>query len=289
MNENNGIEALYGQKFVISFEVFPPKTEAGVDSLMQALGELSAYRPGFVSVTYGAGGSTHERTLELSLNIRDKLGMNPVVHFTCVGSGREEIAAFLHKVKENRLFNILALRGDPPIGHETFAPPPDGFAHANELIEYINQINGFNIGVAGYPEGHIEAPDLDTDIEYLKRKVDAGASYVLTQLFFNNNDFYDFLDKTRRKGINVPIVPGIFPITNMAQIKKITSMCGASIPPPLMERLISCPSTDEVCEIGIEYSISQCAELKSWGVPGFHFYPLNRSKAVKKIIDALKL
>ncbi|OHD71957.1 MAG: methylenetetrahydrofolate reductase [NAD(P)H] [Spirochaetes bacterium RBG_16_49_21] len=283
------IDSLYNERFVISFEIFPPKTEAGEESLMQALKELSAYKPGFISVTYGAGGSTREKTLELSLKIRDRIGITPVVHFTCVGSGRREIAEYLRMVKAKRISNILALRGDPPQGQERFVPPPDGFSYANELVTYIREIEVFNIGVAGYPEGHIEAPDLDTDIANLKKKVDAGASYIITQLFFSNNDFYIFMDKIRRIGITIPVIPGIMPITNMAQVKKVTTMCGAKIPPELMSRLLSCDSKDEICEVGIEYSIAQCRELMQWGIPGFHFYTMNKSTAVKKIIDALSL
>jgi methylenetetrahydrofolate reductase (NADPH) len=283
------IDSLYKERFIISFEIFPPKTEAGEESLMRALRELVVYKPGFISVTYGAGGSTHEKTLALSLKIRDQLGITPVVHFTCVGSGRKEIAEYLKTVKANRISNILALRGDPPQGQELFTPPPDGFSYANELIAYIKEIETFNIGVAGYPEGHIEAPDLDTDIANLKKKVDVGASYILTQLFFDNNDFYVFMNKLRRIGITIPVVPGIMPITNMAQIRKVTTMCGARIPDELMNRLMSCDSRDDICEVGIEYSIAQCRNLIKWGIPGFHFYTMNKSDAVKRIINALGL
>ncbi|TAL31092.1 MAG: methylenetetrahydrofolate reductase [NAD(P)H] [Spirochaetes bacterium] len=282
-----GIPELYKEGFVISFELFPPKTEQGEINLMQALGELAVFKPGFISVTYGAGGSTQSRTLELSLKIRDTLGITPLVHFTCVGAGRDEIARYLGDVKAKGISNILALRGDPPKGQEHFVAPVDGFPYANELVTFIRSINGFTIGVAGYPEKHLEAPSMEADLENLKRKVDAGADYVITQLFYNNDDFYEFMNSVRRMGVTVPVIPGIMPVTNQANIEKVTRMCGAKIPNELMKRLVTCGSIVDVCEVGIEYSIIQCRELKSWGVPGFHFYALNKSQAVSKVINAL--
>ncbi len=280
---------LYKDKFTVSFEIFPPKTMQGEESLTQALSELSEYQPQYISVTYGAGGSTQEKTLELSLKLRDSLGILPLVHFTCVGAGREKILQFLEEVKRKGIENILALRGDPPQGQARFVPPPDGFSYASELVEFIRRIDGFSIGVAGYPEKHVEAPDMETDLKNLRKKVDAGADFIITQLFYNNNDFYTFVDRVHKMGISIPVIPGIMPVTNLSQIDKITSMCGAAIPPELMNRLTSCDSTVTLCEVGIEYSITQCEELRSWGVPGFHFYSLNRAQAVKRILDALHL
>lgn len=283
------ITDIYKERFVISFEIFPPKTPAGEKNLMDALGDFKPYNPGFISVTYGAGGSTRGKTLELSLHIRDTIGIEPLVHFTCVGAGKHEIAQYLSEVKRRGIINILALRGDPPQGEASFVPHDDGFVYASDLVAFLHKIDGFTIGVAGYPEKHIEAPSLEADIVNLKKKVDAGADFIITQLFYNNDDFYDFMDRIRKIGITLPVIPGIMPVTNLSQIERITTMCGAKIPNELMKRLHGCASQNAICEAGIEYSIRQCEELMSWGIPGFHFYPLNKSQAVKRIFDALQL
>ena len=277
----------YQKEFVISFEVFPPKTDRGMENLVSALKDLKKYEPGFISVTYGAGGSTREKTLDIAMIIRDQLHMLPLVHFTCVGAGRDEIREYLEHVKELGLDNIMALRGDPPAGETGFTPHPDGFSYASQLVEFIHQMDGFSIGVAGYPEGHIEAPDLETDIHNLKKKVDAGSEFIITQLFFDNEDYYRFIDKTRAAGIDVPLVPGIMPVTNFSQIEKVTQMCAPKIPASLTEALEQCDSKETMCEAGIRYTINQCRELKEWGVPGFHFYTLNRSGVVSTILDAI--
>jgi len=277
----------YQQEQVISFEVFPPKTVKGMQNLISALTDLKKYNPGFISVTYGAGGSTREKTLEIALIIQDQLKMMPLVHFTCVGSGREEIREYLEHVKKLGISNIMALRGDPPSGEVSFTPHPDGFSYASELVQYIRDIDGFTIGVAGYPEGHIEAPDIHTDIANLKRKVDAGSDFIITQLFFDNDDFFRFVDRARAAGIDVPIVPGIMPVTNFNQIEKVTRMCAPKIPGTLTRALEECNSRDDMCQAGIQYTIAQCRQLKEHGVPGFHFYTLNRSGIVSAILDAL--
>ncbi len=282
-----GIESLYAGSFTVSFEIFPPKTSQGEINLMAELQALGRYRPGYISVTYGAGGSTQEKTLELALRIRGELGLDPLVHFTCVGAGREEIRLYLERVRQAGIGNILALRGDPPAGQEEFTPPPDGFAHASELVAYIRSLQDFTIGVAGYPEGHIEAPSFEADIEFLKRKVDAGADFVITQLFYDNADFYNFMNAAARAGISVPIVPGIMPVTNLAQIEKITRMCGAKLPEKLFRGLSSCADTESICDTGVEYTIAQCRELREWGVRGFHFYTLNKSQPLCRIMDAV--
>jgi methylenetetrahydrofolate reductase (NADPH) len=281
------ITELYRQNFINSFEIFPPKTAQGETTLWREMEVLAKINPGFISVTYGAGGSTQEKTLDIAGELIARFGITPLVHFTCVGAGRGQIREYIKRIESMRLQNILALRGDPPQGQTSFAPPADGFSHANELVEFLRGIGGFTIAVAGYPEGHIEAPDLETDIGYLKKKVDAGADIILTQLFYDNNDFYSFLDRTARAGIQVPVIPGIMPVTSPAQIEKITGMCGAKIPPALAARLQGCGTDEEICRAGIEYSIEQCRELKKWGVRGFHFYTLNRSSAVMKIIESL--
>lgn len=277
----------FKKDFLISFEIFPPKTEAGTERLMNELKTLSAYSPAYISVTYGAGGSTREKTLDLALDLKDKFNVEPLVHFTCVGADRDGITDYINIVKTNKLENILALRGDPPEGQDKFIPPENGFAYANELVEHISGMEGFCIAVAGYPEGHVEAPDLDTDIDNLKRKIDAGGEYVITQLFFDNEDFYRFYDKTQQKGINVPILPGIMPVTNLTQLEKIIGMFDPKIPAGLRDRLESASSNDDMYKAGVEYSVNQCRELKSFGIPGFHFYPLNKAGAVSVIIDSL--
>lgn len=283
------LDKLFKQKFVVSFEIFPPKTEAGTRTLWQELADLATYRPDFVSVTYGAGGSTRDRTLEIALDVYIKFGIEPLVHFTCVGSDKKEIKGYLEEVKDKGIQNILALRGDPPAGETSFTPHPDGFAYASELISYINDIDGFTIAAAAYPEGHLEAPDLETDLLNLKKKVDAGADFIITQLFYDNEYFYNFMDRVEQLGIRVPIVPGIMPVTSHNQIRKITGLCGATIPPKLETILTSCGTDTSLCEAGLEFSIERCIELKKWGVPGLHIYTINRSMAVMRIMDALGL
>jgi methylenetetrahydrofolate reductase (NADPH) len=283
------INELYSHKFVISFEIFPPKTPAGEEKLMQEMEKLSAYKPDFVSVTYGAGGSTREKTLDIALKIRNDYAMTPLVHFTCVGTGKKEIQQYLNRVKQEGIENILALRGDPPAGETSFRPHPEGFSYANELITYIREINGFTIAAAGYPEGHTEAPSFSQDMDNLKRKVDAGANLIITQLFYNNEDYYNFMNEIDKRNITVPVVPGIMPVTSMKGVEKITSLCGAAIPEKLKNTLQCCSDEEGQYQAGLEYSIRQCEELKSWGVPGFHIYTVNKSATVIQIMDALKL
>ncbi|HRZ25253.1 MAG TPA: methylenetetrahydrofolate reductase [NAD(P)H] [Spirochaetota bacterium] len=277
----------YKKGFTISFEIFPPKTPQGEINLWKELVELSALKPGYISVTYGAGGSTREKTLDIALKVRDSHEIEPLVHFTCVGADREEIAAYLKIVKEKNLENILALRGDPPQGQKSFTPPSGGFSHANELVGFVRKTGDFCIAVAGYPEGHIEAESLEADIDNLRKKIDAGADFIITQLFYDNADYYNFMNLTARRGISVPVIPGIMPVTSLSQITRITGMCGAKIPEKLMDDLHGCESEESICRAGTDYSIRQCAELKSWGVPGFHFYTLNKSDTVKRIIQSI--
>ena len=284
MNNVNIVD-LYRKRFTVSIEIFPPKTDEGEKNLWRELSRIKKIDPGFISVTYGAGGSTREKTLDIALDVKNNMGITPLVHFTCVGSPRKEIESFLNMVKDNKINNIMALRGDPPAGHDTFKPHPEGFAYANELVEFIRSVNGFTIAVAGYPEGHTEAPDLETDIVNLKKKVDAGADLILTQLFFNNNHFYDFMDRIEKAGISIPVVPGIMPITGLKQITRINDLSGADIPPELMEKLRCCDTEDQQSEAGIEFSMRQCSELRDWGVPGIHLYTLNRARAALKIAE----
>ncbi len=273
------------KKTTLSIEVFPPKTQTGQENLFNELSVMVRYKPDFISVTYGAGGSTREKTLEIATRIKSTFSIEPLIHFTCVGQSKEDIAEYLKYVRSLGFSNILALRGDPPAGQTNFTPHPQGFRYANELVEFIRTMDHFTIGVAGYPEGHIEAPDLDTDISNLKRKVDAGADFIITQLFFNNEKFYTFMDKTAKAGITIPIIPGIMPLTNMSQLQKVTTMCNPDMPKPLLQELEKCNLPEDICKVGIEFTLKQCKELQTFGVPGFHFYPLNKSAAVKPILD----
>lgn len=268
----------------ISFEVFPPKTEDGVKNLFAELDILAQYKPAFISVTYGAGGSTQEKTLDLALEIRDRYGIQPLVHFTCVGAGKSDIQRHLDRVRSLGLTDILALRGDPPKGQTDFVPAPDGFSYANELVEFIARQGGFSIAVAGYPEKHPAASGFDADVRNLKRKIDAGASLVITQLFFDNAAFFRFSDALSALGTAVPVVPGILPMTDPSQIEKMAQMCGAAVP----ERFASdFRSSSDPFKTGVDFAIAQCRELKSRGVRGFHFYPLNKAKAVAALLDAI--
>ncbi len=280
----------YKNRFTISFEFFPPKTPQGEENLMKEIAILAAYKPAFVSVTYGAGGSTRSKTLQIALDIKEKYKIEPLVHFTCVGSGRKDIEEYLNEVKSKGIDNILALRGDPPAGETKFTPAPDGFSYANELMAYIKELNGFTVAVAGYPECHPEAVNIDIDTDNLKKKVDEGAEFILTQLFFDNEKFYRFMDIIRKKGITIPVVPGIMPITSFKQLEKITEMSKTThVPSVLLEKLKLCPPEQLICDVGIEYTINQCIELKKWGVPGLHLYSLNKSAPLKRILDGMNL
>ena len=272
---------------MVSFEIFPPKTAAGEEKLNYELGLLSANSPDFVSITYGAGGSTRNKTLELALNIKDKYGITPIIHFTCVGAGKDDIRLYIEKVKQSGINNILALRGDPPAGETSFKAHPDGFEYADELIRYIRNIDSFTIAAAGYPEVHIEAANMEEDLLNLKKKVDAGTDFIITQLFYDNNAFYEYMNNVARLGINIPIVPGIMPITSKGQIKKLVELSGANIPSRLMKSLEECDSVEAEAAVGLDFSVKQCAELKSWGVKGVHIYTMNKSYAVAEIMRGL--
>lgn len=271
-----------------SFEFFPPKDEAGFEQLFQTIHKLKGYNPAYVSVTYGAGGSTRTKTLELVSRIKNEIGIESMAHLTCVGSPREEIGEILKILQQKGIDNILALRGDPPQGQEEFVKVAGGFSYANELVEYIRKDFNFCLGVAGYPEKHIECADMATDLDNLQRKIDAGGEFIVTQLFFDNRFFFEFLENIRARGINVPVIPGIMPILNVKQIKRFTKMCGATIPPELLTRLEAEQDNPEtVRAIGVAHALEQCEELLDGGVPGIHFYTLNRSNATLKILEGL--
>ncbi|MFH0943957.1 MAG: methylenetetrahydrofolate reductase [NAD(P)H] [Planctomycetota bacterium] len=274
---------------VFSFEFFPPKTDRGVENLYRTVKELKRLSPSFVSVTYGAGGSTRDRTIDLVGRIKNEIGIEAMAHLTCVGASREDTDRALARLKLSGIKNILALRGDPPEGQTVFQKAPDGFGHANELVEHIRAKHDFCIGGAFYPEGHVECPDRDQDLRNLKRKVDAGADFLVSQLFFDNSDYFGAVGKARKLGINVPMVPGIMPITNVSQVKRFTSMCGVHIPATLLERLEGAGSDpNAVVKVGVEHATRQCQGLLEGGAPGIHFYTLNQSPVTIEIFRNLK-
>ena len=274
-----------------SFEFFPPKTEDGERNLANALGELSRMDPTFVSVTYGAGGSTEQKlkTLEIVSRIKHDHGLEAMAHFTTVGATVEELRATLDLMRDSGVENVLALRGDPPHGRDEWVQTDGGLQYSRELIELIRENYGFCIGAACFPEVHLHAASGESDLRYTKAKVDAGARFLITQLFFDNHLYYDFVARAREIGIDVPIIPGIMPITNVAQITRFTSMCGASIPGRLMRELEArAEDPDAVTEFGVAYATLQCADLLANGAPGIHFYTLNRSPSTRAILSALR-
>jgi methylenetetrahydrofolate reductase (NADPH) len=275
---------------IFSFEFFPPKSDAGERVLGLALESLRQLDPAFVSVTYGAGGSSRNRTLELTKWIKQELGIEAMAHLSCVGSTREELSAILDDMRDAGIENILALRGDPPRGETDWRAHPGGLTYSTELAALIR--NGYDacIGGACFPEVHPEAPDLTHDLRFLKDKVDSGVSFLITQLFFDNEFYFGFVEEARAAGIDVPILPGIMPITDLRQIKTITGMCGATIPQSLREALEwRSHDPDAVLQLGVSYATLQCAELLARGAPGIHFYTLNRSHATRAILSALRL
>ena len=275
---------------IFSFEFFPPKTDAGERVLGLALESLRQLDPAFVSVTYGAGGSSRSRTLELTKWIKQELGIEAMAHLSCVGSSREELETILDDMRDAGIENVLALRGDPPRGETDWTPHPGGLRYSTELAALITGGYDHCVGGACFPEVHAEAPDLGHDLRFLKEKVDSGVSFLITNLFLDNELYFTFIDEARAAGIEVPILPGIMPITNLSQIKTMTDMCGASIPTALREALDwRSHDPDAVMQLGVSYATLQCAELLARGAPGIHFYTLNRSPATRAILSALKL
>ncbi len=275
---------------VFSFEFFPPKTEEGERNLYNALGELRPLEPAFVSVTYGAGGSTRDKTIDIVRRIRQEYGLEAMAHFTCVSATVEELRETLDQMVAVGIDNVLALRGDPPAGQDEWTKTDGGLEYSRELVELIRSDYPFSIGAACFPETHIHATGPEDDLRHLKAKVEAGARFLITQLFFDNARFFDFVARARAIGIDVPIVPGILPITNIAQLTRITGLCGATIPEPLMTELRAREGDDEaVRDFGVGYAALQCAELLAGGAPGIHFYTLNRSPATRAILSALRL
>ena len=275
---------------VFSFEFFPPKTEAGERNLYSALAELRTLEPSFVSVTYGAGGSTREKTIEIVKRIRDEYGLEAMAHFTCVGATVPQLRETLDEMRVAGIDNVLALRGDPPAGQEAWTKTDGGLEYSRELIELITDGYPFAIGAACFPETHIHAASPETDLEYLAEKVAAGADFLITQLFFDNKFYFDFVARVRAMGIETPIIPGIMPITHAGQVERMASMCGSAIPEGLRRELSARGDHPEaVLDFGVAYATLQCAELLAAGAPGIHFYTLNRSPATRAILSALKL
>jgi methylenetetrahydrofolate reductase (NADPH) len=275
---------------VFSFEFFPPKTEVGESNLYAALSELRTLEPSFVSVTYGAGGSTRTKTIEIVHRIRDEFGLEAMAHFTCVGATVPELRATLDQMHAAGIDNVLALRGDPPAGHEEWVKTEGGLEYSSELVALIRADYPFAIGAACFPETHIHAVSPEADLAYLAAKVEAGVDFLITQLFFDNALYFDFLERARAAGIGVPIVPGVMPITHSGQVERMADMCGACIPAGLREELHARGEDAEaVLDFGVAYATLQCAELLAAGVPGIHFYTLNRSPATRAILSALKL
>ena len=274
---------------VFSFEFFPPKTDEGTIQLFETLREVKKLNLGFISVTYGAGGATKERTIEIVKRAKNEIGLESMAHLTCVGHSKHEVKTILDELDNAGIENVAALRGDPPKGETRFVPHPDGFTYANELVAFIRAHFPMCIAIAGYPEGHIESPDKQTDWNYLQQKVLAGGNLIITQLFFDNSDFFVFEKNMRKKEVTVPIIPGIMPITNYHQIKRFTQTCGAKIPEKLANDLEEIQNNLEAVQrYGIEYATRQCQELISHGVPGIHFYTLNKSDSTRKIVENLR-
>ena len=281
-----------GQAPVISFEFFPPKTDEGDRNLLEkTIPALMKLKPDFCSVTYGAGGSTRDKTLSIVESIQRQHGLTAMSHLTCVNSTKEQLREVLIEAKRRGIKNILALRGDPPMGTGEFQKTPGGFEFSRELVEFIKEMGGFGIGTAGFPEGHIACKEgKHVDWQRLKAKVDAGADFVITQLFFDNRDFFEFRDYVTKLGVKVPLVPGMLPILSASQIKKFTTLCGASIPSTLMAKLEQLGADDAAATAyGIEYCTRQCEELLRSGVEGLHFYTLNKPHSTTEVVKNLGL
>lgn len=286
------VSSAYGPgKFGLSFELFPPKTPAGETELFHHLEQLLEFRPSYITCTYGAGGSTRDKTLEIVEQVHARYGYPVASHLTCVGSRVDELRGFLREAARRGVDNIVALRGDPPRGQSEFKPVAGGLSYASELVALVrDEFPQFGIAVAGYPETHREAASPAADLENLRRKVQAGGDVVLTQLFYINADFFRFRRDCEALGITVPIVPGILPITNLAQVQRITSLCGAVLPADLVTSLAEAgDDANRQFEIGVEYAIRQVKQLIDRGVPGLHFYVLNRSPATTAVLRAVPL
>ena len=274
----------------ISFEFFPPRNADGIPGVLHTVSELAAYCPDFISVTYGAGGSTRQFTEEITISAKELAGVEVMAHLTCAGQTVDELDEVLQRLDGAGIENVIALRGDPPRGEQAFTVTEGGFSHASELVSHLKANYEFGIAAACYPEGHAEAVSLERDLEFAKLKVDNGADFLITQLFFDNDDYFAFADRAASAGIDVPVLPGVLPVLSAPQIRRFTALCGSKIPADLDAELDRLGEDDDtVRELGIEYAARQVEELWDAGVPGVHFYVLNRSYSVSKILDRLGL
>jgi methylenetetrahydrofolate reductase (NADPH) len=274
---------------VFSFEFFPPKTDEGQRTLEGTLETLKNDAPDYVSVTYGAGGTTRNRTVDITKSIKQDLGIEAMAHLSCVGEPAERLVEILEEIDSAGIENVLALRGDPPRGESEWKPHPGGLSYSVDLIRLISERFDFCVGAACFPEIHPDAPDRASDLRYAREKAEAGAGFLITQLFFDNDSYFAYVEEARAAGVEVPIVPGIMPITNYGQIKRFTEMCGATIPDDLTAQLDGRADDPEaVAELGVAYATLQCSDLLARGAPGIHFYTLNRSPATRAILAALR-
>jgi len=278
-------------RFGLSFELFPPKTPAGEEALFRHVDRLVEFEPSYITCTYGAGGSTQSKTLEIVSRVREQTGLPVATHLTCVNRTADQIAEYLADARDRGIENVVALRGDPPKGEKSFTAVEGGFRYANELVAFIRErFSEFGVAVAGYPEKHLEAPSMDIDLENLRRKVDAGAEVVITQLFYDNADFFTWRDRCEKLGIDVPIVPGLLPVTNFAQIKRITSLCGARLPKEFLDALEAAGDDNQAqFRVGVDFATRQIRELLDQGVPGMHLYVLNKSEAASEVLKNVDL
>jgi len=282
-------EIIASRRPTFSIEFFPPKTEEATEELVATARALALLEPDFVSVTYGAGGSTRDGTVEVTRRLKDELELETMAHLSCVGETTEGLAATLDRIEAAGIENVFALRGDPPRGQEDFVQPEGGLGSAAELAQFIDAGWDFSVGGACFPEVHPEAPDLDSDLNYLKLKVDSGARFLITQLFFDNQVYFDFVRAARAKRIEVPIIAGVVPVASYEQTKRICGLCDATIPEPL-ERAFEAAGGDpeREFELGVAFAAQQCAELLIAGAPGIHFYALNRARATRAVLGSLR-
>lgn len=280
-------DAIKARGSSLSFEFFPSKDVASEERLFKVINQLEDYEPTFVSVTYGAGGGTLRNTRKVILRIKSETRLTPMPHLTCVEQSCQDLENILKDYKRLGVENVLALRGDPPKGTPEFITHPEGYCYAIDLVKLVVSMGGYSIGVAVYPEGHSEAPDLETDMYYTKQKIDAGADFAITQMFFDNSFYYDFLERAGKAGITIPILPGIMPITDIEKIRRFSQMTGATLPPSIVESMEKAASPEEAIKLGIEFATEQCEDLRRNGVKYFHFYTLNQTQPVSQIVDNL--
>jgi methylenetetrahydrofolate reductase (NADPH) len=276
------------QKHTFSFEFYPPKDELSALDFGINVGQLMKLDPSFVTVTYGAGGSTQERTFAIVDYLQNKIGLTCMAHYTCVNASKEKVTKDIEYLRSISIKNLMLLRGDPPKGKDVFEPNRDGFNHASDLISFVREIDNFCIGAATYPEKHLEAPNIEEDLKNLKIKVNSGADFLVTQLFFSNEKYFDFINLTRKHGIDCRIIPGIIPITNYKQIKMFAQMTGATIPEEIIQAIEPYQDNPEkIYQIGLDFAIRQCRDLLDKGAPGLHFYTLNKSRAAIEIFESI--